>query len=123
MDRVRRVLIVDDEEMYRYYLSQFLSREGYEVRTAGSGHEGIEVGQDFVPDLLVADWKLENDYNGFQVSEALGNVNPKLETIIITGFPSPELHRKAEGRTLKVFQKPFEPEDLLAAIHSLEEKK
>lgn len=116
---MHRVLIVDDEEMYRFYLGQFLEREKFEVRSASSGQEAIEVGRRFVPDVLIADWKLENNYNGFQVSEALSNLNPRLATIIITGFPSPELHRMAAERVMRVFQKPFEPEDLVSAVREL----
>jgi CheY-like chemotaxis protein len=35
------ILVVDDEEALRYTIETFLSREGYEVDTAGSYKEGL----------------------------------------------------------------------------------
>ena len=45
-------------ESYREYLERYLSREGYDVRTAGSGREAIDVSQEFDPEILLADWML-----------------------------------------------------------------
>ena len=43
MARNTSILIIDDEEIMREILETLLTREGYEVRLASSGHEGLEL--------------------------------------------------------------------------------
>lgn len=50
-----RILAVDDEPMLTDLLSMALRLEGWEVRTAGSGEEALQVARDFEPDALVLD--------------------------------------------------------------------
>jgi CheY-like chemotaxis protein len=60
------VLVVDDEEVYRTYLSGWLTRDGHEVQIASNGQEAIEIGKAFPPDVLIVDWMLKNEYYGLQ---------------------------------------------------------
>ena len=43
MDYTARVLVIDDEQPVRVTLKEVLSREGYEVLTASSGQEALQV--------------------------------------------------------------------------------
>lgn len=112
-----RVLIIDDEEAYCRYLGAALKRQGYEVATARSGHEGIECAATFEPDVLVTDWMLQNDYTGLDVAQILGDQQPDLRTIIITGYLSGELRRQAdEAGMFRFIEKPFESAEVLSAV-------
>jgi DNA-binding NtrC family response regulator len=111
------VLVVDDEEVYRTYLSGWLTRDGHEVQIASNGQEAIEIGKEFPPDVLIVDWMLKNEYYGLQVAEALCGVVPDLKTILITGFPSESLRREAlNARVFRFIEKPFHMTDLAAAV-------
>ena len=113
-----KVLIVDDEEAYCVYLARALLHEGHLVQTALSGHQGIELGTQFLPHVLIADWMLMNDHDGLDVAEALRRKNPDLKTIIITGYLSARLRREVQEANLFGFlEKPFELDDLLATVH------
>jgi CheY-like chemotaxis protein len=109
-----RVLVVEDEDVLRGSLAHLLRHRGWDVRDARSGNEALEVGQDFHPDVLIADWMLENHLHGLEVSRLLRGANPTLRTIVITGFPSHELREEAEREPAVVgfLEKPFSFEDL-----------
>ena len=50
-----KILLVDDEPDILEILSYNLEKEGYEVRTAGNGEEGLNVAREYQPDLIVLD--------------------------------------------------------------------
>jgi two-component system cell cycle response regulator CpdR len=113
-----RVLVVDDEDGYRDYVGRALERAGHEVSTAANGHEGIEVGTSFRPDVLVVDWMLKDYIHGLHVSEVLRSVLPLLQTVLITGFPTQDLRAEARaGRIYRFIEKPFELGDIQGAVH------
>jgi two-component system OmpR family response regulator len=65
-----RVLVVDDEPYIVEILSMSLRYAGYEVNTAGSGREALEVAATAGPDLIILDVMLP-DMDGFELLLAL----------------------------------------------------
>ncbi len=112
-----RLLIVDDEPSYREYLHRYLSREGYDVRTAASGSEALQIAKQFPPDILLADWMLKNHMHGLHVGEALREMNPQLRILLMTGFPSSEIREEAaRARVYRFLEKPFGLEEVGVAV-------
>lgn len=112
-----KVLVVDDESAYRELMREMLSGIGHEVQTAETASSAVEIGSQFRPDLLVVDWMLRSDLDGFDVANSLRKVRPDLRTILITGFPTPSLEAKAVGARIgAVLYKPFDAEELLDAV-------
>ncbi len=111
------VLIVDDEEVYRSYISDWLAREGHEVRSASNRREAALVAKSFRPDLLIVDFLLRDEYYGLQVAEAVREFAPELRIIVITGYPSESLRRDAlDAHVFRVIDKPFHMIDLADAV-------
>lgn len=111
------ILVVDDEADIRDRLGQVLSRAGHDVTLASTGNEAIELGAAMRPDVLVADWLLKSDIHGLHVSQVLQAVDPRTETILITGFMSPELREEAASLgVFDVLEKPFEPDALVSSV-------
>ena len=75
----QRILIVDDDETIRYAMDGLLSREGYEVLTAGDGFEALAAMRGGMPDLLITDLKMPN-MSGF---ELLGVVRKRFPSIAV----------------------------------------
>ena len=50
-----RILIIDDDELVRKSLSEFLSAEDYEVQCAEEGDQGLRQLNEFDPDMLFLD--------------------------------------------------------------------
>ena len=112
-----RVLVVDNELGFREHLKRLFSADGYDVETAASGAEAIESAGRFDPDVLVTDWILKDHLDGLDVSRSLRELNPRLATILITGYPSPELKTEAKAAHVAAFfKKPFDPEKLQDAV-------
>lgn len=113
------VLIVEDEDVLRETLSSFLTRQGHDVIAAASGYEALEVGLDAAPDVLVADWMLKNHIHGLHVSAVFRALHPRLNTILITGFPSRDLLEESDRHGIaRLLEKPFDLADLHEAVAS-----
>ena len=54
-----RILLVDDEESILAVLTPDLQRQGYEVDTATSGEDGIEMFKKCEPDLVITDIRMK----------------------------------------------------------------
>lgn len=85
----RSVLIVEDEEIIRTTLAEFLTGEGYIVSQAGSVAEALAAArqQDFV--VAICDVQLP-DGDGIQLSKRLQQLNPDLFVLIITAYATVE---------------------------------
>ncbi|MFE1627322.1 response regulator [Brevibacillus reuszeri] len=55
---MRKILLVEDNEMNRDMLSRRLMRKGYEVIIAVDGQEGVEAAKNELPDLILMDLSL-----------------------------------------------------------------
>jgi signal transduction histidine kinase/ActR/RegA family two-component response regulator len=65
-----RVLIIDDNEIERYTLRQFLPSSRYEVLEAGGGYDGLRLARQSRPDIIFLDLMMP-DIHGFEVLKML----------------------------------------------------
>src|SRR2546426_7868051 len=82
-----RVLVVDDEKAMVLALKGLLSKEGYQVETAGSGEEAVKRIETGSFHLVITDLSM-NGVGGMQVLEHARRVDPELAVIIITAYRS-----------------------------------
>ncbi len=78
-----RVLLIDDDELLRDGLAQWLREDGHEVSVAGNGSDGIARARDGV-DVVVLDHDLP-DVDGLEVLRVLLDESPRLPVIMLTG--------------------------------------
>src|SRR5256886_9477699 len=83
------VLVVDDEEIMREILETLLSREGYDVRLASSGAEGLELARSLPFDAAIVDIMMPG-LDGIATLDELKRIDEDLAVIIITAYPSDE---------------------------------
>jgi two-component system response regulator AtoC len=79
------LLLVDDEEKARFFLSRSLSKEGYEILTARTVAEALSLAQEYPLDLALVDLMLP-DGDGLTILQAAKLHNPDLPVIIFTGY-------------------------------------
>jgi two-component system response regulator AtoC len=79
------ILVIDDEEAIRLFLQATLEDEGYDVLTAATGGEGLELARDRVPDLVLLDLMLP-DMSGIQVLGGLKSSMPHICVVMITSY-------------------------------------
>jgi two-component system OmpR family response regulator len=65
-----RVLVVEDEEAARIATRRYLQNCGHEVEAAGTADEAIAKADEFLPEVLVCDWKLATEPAGDGVAVA-----------------------------------------------------
>jgi len=82
-ERVRRVLVVDDEENTRLALTRLLSREGYQVRTASNGNEALCQLRNNPAELIITDLNMP-EMNGLTFLRELNREYPMCNVIMIT---------------------------------------
>jgi DNA-binding NarL/FixJ family response regulator len=83
----KRILIVDDNEVVRYTLRNFLSREG-DVEVCGeavSGREAIEKALELKPDLIVMDQRMPIS-DGLQTAQKMRTMQISAPIILFTIF-------------------------------------
>ena len=68
------VLVVDDEEIMREILEALLTREGYEVKLASSGEEGLELARALPFDAAVVDIMMPG-INGIETLDELRRID------------------------------------------------
>ncbi len=65
-----QVIVVEDEDALATLLQYNLEKEGYEVRVAGDGEEGLMLAEEETPDLVLVDWMLPK-VSGIEVCRRL----------------------------------------------------
>ena len=80
-----RILLIDDEEKDRNYITQILKSENYEVIIAENGFQGIEKVKDKNLNLALLDMVLP-DINGLEVLKEILKLKPSLPVIMISKF-------------------------------------
>ncbi len=114
---MKKLLVVDDEAGFRTQLALSLERAGYQVITAGDGHQAVEIGIFERPDILVTDWMLSDHIHGLNVVDALRSVQPNIQPIVMTGFASEDLRKKASRMEIFEFiEKPFDIAELKSIV-------
>jgi DNA-binding response OmpR family regulator len=78
-----RLLIVDDEEPVRDVLGEYFSSHGYQVETAGTGAEALDLVRSRRPDLVLLDVRMPG-LDGVEVLKRLREVDSQLPVIMIT---------------------------------------
>lgn len=112
-----RILVVDDEPIYREYLDQFLCHQGMWVRTAETGAEAIAIGRELRPDVLLVDWMLRSEMQGIEVAAALQQAQPDLRILLMTGLSTADVRGAATRVNIDgILEKPFALGDLSRAI-------
>lgn len=118
-----RVLIVDDEKDNLNALRRLL-RSNFEVFTASTGEEALDLVQKQAPfDVLVSDQRMPG-MTGSQFFERVQDFSPKSTRILLTGFADLEAVIEAvnNGHIWRYISKPWEPEDLIQTLHQAAER-
>lgn len=113
-----KLLIVDDEQSMREFLEIMLSQDGYDVMTASTGEEGIEIYRKEAPDLVLTDVRMPG-MSGLDLIREIHSIDPTAPTIAITAYASADdaIRALREG-AYDYISKPFQLDDLRIVIRN-----
>lgn len=116
----KKILVVDDTEFFRTYVSDILMEAGYNVISAENGSEALEQVQQEIPDLVLTDLLLPG-IHGFDLCKKIkaAKLSQKIPVIMMTGvYKSMQYQKEAQEKygADDFLIKPFETEDLLSKI-------
>ena len=112
------VLIVDDEQLIRWSLSQSLSRAGYHVIEAKDRKGTLRVFEQNRPGACVVllDIRLP-DSNDLSLLRSIREKAPECRVIVMTAHGTPELTREAlKNGAFRVVDKPFDLDDMVGLV-------
>ena len=113
-----KLLIVDDDPNIREMLTLYLEKEGYQVKAANDGVEGIHYFKIYEPDLVLLDIMMPKK-DGWQVCREIREISPK-PVIMITA--KGDVFDKVLGLELGAddfIVKPFDMKELSARIKAV----
>ena len=114
----RRALVVDDELLIRWSLSETLSDRGFTVYEAEDGKGAVKALADAAepPEVVLLDFRLP-DSNDLNLLSRIISMVPGGRVILMTAYGTPELASAAiERGAFKVIHKPFEMQDVTALV-------
>ncbi len=107
----------------RDILETLLTREGYEVRLASSGEEGLELARALPFDAAIVDIMMPG-LNGIATLDELRRIDEELDVIIITAFASVESAISAmKSGAFDYITKPFKNEEVLVVVRNALERR
>lgn len=114
-----RILVIDDDADVRGSLAKMLTRAGYEVVAAADGTAGIELQHNEPADVIITDIFMPG-LDGLQTIRQLKKEGSAVRIIAVsggdrTGTVDLKEHARLMG-AFKVLAKPFEMQDVLAAV-------
>jgi CheY-like chemotaxis protein len=113
-----RILVVDDEPCLRDLGKMLLEAQGYEVRCAEDGFEGLAALKQSLPDIIISDLQMPN-MNGFEFLSVVRRRFPTIPVIAMSGaFSGAAVPESVLADAF--FQKgDFRPEELFEKIMDL----
>ena len=113
-----RILLAEDEEAMREYLSRSLEKNGYHVTSAENGLVALELLESGTFDLLLSDIVMP-EMDGIELAQHAGRVAPDTKIMFITGFAAVSLAAGKSVPQAKVLSKPFHLRNLVAEVDAL----
>jgi two-component system response regulator HydG len=117
------ILVIDDEESNRLALERIFMREGWEVRTASDGRQGLEILREGEVGVVVSDVKMPG-MGGLELLRATRQVAPEVQVILVTAYGTVESAVEAMKEGAYDFvTKPLRRTEVIASVRKALEKR
>lgn len=107
------VIVVDDEGIVRDTLAMVLSNNGFDVLTAESGLEGLQILAHTPAEFLITDFLMPN-MNGAELLEKATQIHPGVKVILMSGHVDCDDSMAESARdAYAILRKPFDFRELM----------
>lgn len=114
-----KILIIDDDDIFRELLSAFFIDEKFQVEVAEDGLKGFEKYKEFLPDIILTDVIMPK-MNGFEMAKKIISAGYKVPMVFISGhtFNKDVDEIRQSACWGGMFSKPFDENELLEFVKS-----
>jgi two-component system response regulator AtoC len=118
MDRMAKILVVDDEATMVQMVTELLRAERHEVVPFSDGKAAFEALEEQAPELVITDLHLEKSgVQGMEILKKARSFNPPAEVIVITAFGSVESAVEAMKQgAYDYLEKPFKVDEFKLCV-------
>src|SRR5579862_6851844 len=114
-----RILLAEDDDQLRIFLSRGLQRAGHNVESASDGAAALVMAQESDFDLLLADVVMPG-LDGIELARKVAERQPGIRIMFITGFAAVAMHEdEFANRRPRVLAKPFHLRHLIEEVEAL----
>lgn len=113
-----RILLAEDDEAMRAYLARALERSGYQVATAATGREALDLLESGTFDLLLTDIVMP-EMDGIELAQKAQAMDSPPKVMFITGFAAVALQANDAVPEARLLSKPFHLKDLVRQVDSI----
>ncbi len=115
-----KVLLVEDEEKLSTLLKNAIGESFHSFTLASNGAEGLEIFEKISPDIVITDIMMPV-MTGLEMAKEIKKIDPTTPIIILSAFSETDKFLDAiDIGVVKYFIKPFDPDELLDYVTSLE---
>ena len=118
----KKILVVDFDQKFLKFLSQFLRNEGFVVVTAADGSAGLELYKSTAPDLVITEAMLPK-LHGFELCSRISQSSTrKTPVVIVTGVYRDTVYKTEALHTFGAsayFEKPLDPDELMVSVKKI----
>jgi two-component system cell cycle response regulator CpdR len=110
-----RILLAEDDDVMRQYLTRALEKSGYAVTSVDRGTAAVPLLESESFDLLLTDIVMP-EMDGIELAQRASVLAPEMRVMFITGFAAVTLKAGKTVPAAKVLSKPFHLRDLVMEI-------
>ena len=104
-----KVVVVDDETTVLDIIQRYLTKKGWDVKSAEGAFEAFSLLSEEDPDVWIIDVKLPG-LDGLGLARRIRASDPDVGIFLMTGYPDDELAEKMKGlNVIRLIEKPVDP--------------
>ncbi|MFC1591286.1 response regulator [Thermodesulfobacteriota bacterium] len=119
MESIKKILIVDDNNVVHEIFKEYFEANGFMAEIAVNGQEGVDKFRNMQPDVVLMDVQMPV-MNGYESSKGIKTMNPNAKIVMVTGHPGDPLAKKSlhEGYVDTIIPKPCNLSNLFQKVHN-----
>ncbi len=113
-----RILLAEDDQVMREYLTRALEKSGYRVTAVDRGTAALPLLETEHFDLLLTDIVMP-EMDGIELAQRAGELAKGMRVMFITGFAAVTLRAGEAMPNARILSKPFHLRELVAEVDRL----
>jgi CheY-like chemotaxis protein len=117
-----KILVVEDDEMARDMLCEYLEAEGFETLRASDGQMALGLAKaDATIDLVFTDIKMPN-IDGIELARILAGLRPGLPVVLVSGYLDRAEYSDITPEPYALIAKPFRLAEIIGIAREIDKK-